>query len=83
MISEIGTIDKLYFGVDDFGNTSTLENLRILIVETPLEGALGTNFADNYGGVTPTLVMDEDMYEARNLGRALEFDISNVFDYRQ
>jgi len=81
LISEIGTIDKLYFGVEDFGNNTMFEDVRIWMAETPVEGALSKTLADNYGGTAPILVMAEDLYEARNLGHALEFDIANVFNY--
>ncbi|MHA2424647.1 MAG: CBM96 family carbohydrate-binding protein, partial [Candidatus Thorarchaeota archaeon] len=81
LLSHVGTVDKLYFGVDDFGNTSTLEDLRIWMAETPVEGQLGTTFVDNYGGVTPVLVMNEASYEVRNLGNVLEIDVNNVFTY--
>ena len=81
LISETGIIDKLYFSTDSFSGVPILENLKIWMAETPVEGPPGTTLADNYGGATPVLVLDESTYEARNLGHTIEFDIDNVFQY--
>ncbi len=81
LLSDPGIIDRLYFSVDSFNGLTTLGNLSIWLCETPVEGALSTTFADNYGGATPILVLEADEYTPRNLGNTLEFDVDDLFYY--
>lgn len=82
-ISRTGIIDRIIFPVNPFSDEPVFEGLRVYLAETPVEGALSdTDFDSNYGGVTPTLVLDADVYTFRNIGGALVLDINNTFYYQ-
>ncbi|TFH02344.1 MAG: DNRLRE domain-containing protein, partial [Candidatus Thorarchaeota archaeon] len=82
MIDHEGLIDKLYFSTRVFGAETTYENLSIYIVETPVDGKLNaTHMDENYGGLSPTLVLYAESYTVQNLGYTLVIDVNNIFYY--
>jgi hypothetical protein len=82
LVPETGLIDRLLFGANELDDRTVFEGLRVRLVETPHEGALNyTDFSLNYGGVTPTTVLDEDRYIVTNLAGAAVLDIDDVFVY--
>ncbi|MGY5859976.1 MAG: DNRLRE domain-containing protein [Candidatus Thorarchaeota archaeon] len=82
LIGHEGLIDKLYFRTSVYDAETTFENLSIYLLETPVEGALnGTHLDENYGGLTPTLVLYEESYTVQNLGYVLVIDVDNTFYY--
>ncbi|MGY5876252.1 MAG: hypothetical protein RTU30_10945, partial [Candidatus Thorarchaeota archaeon] len=79
LINERGYIDRFYFrSIDNL--TATFENLTIYIGETTYEG-IDDDFTTNWGGTTPTLVLDRSLYTFQNLGGMLVLDIANTFYY--
>jgi hypothetical protein len=80
LIADSGTIDKLYFRTWDT-NEIVYENFTVYLVETPRLGSLSTTPSENYGGVTPTKVLEAEEYVVRNLGLCLVIDIDNIFHY--
>ena len=81
IINTEGYIDRILFGVNELDASATLYNLTMLLVETPVEGILYPTFSANYGGVTPTVVLQETEYRPTNLGQWLVFDVANSFYY--
>lgn len=68
MINRTGLIDRLYFDVAMTGYC-TYSDFELRLVETPHEGVLNaTSMNQNYGGVTPTLVVDAAEYTVKNIG---------------
>lgn len=85
LINNTGIIDRIFFSVNTLFGTGDVvfEGLKVYLAETPVLGPLNhTDFASNYGGVTPTLVLDEELCTLRNIGDVLVIDIDNVFTYR-
>ncbi len=81
LINKEGYIDKLIFGVYRFTSSVQYENFTLYLAETPVTGNLDTVFANNYGGVTPTLVLQRENYTIHGLGDWIVIDIDNVFYY--
>ncbi len=82
IIDRDGTIDKVYFRVFQVDGNVVFENLTVSVVETPVIGPLAhLDFSSNYGGRTPTVVIDASTYEVRNLGNCLVLDFENTFYY--
>ncbi|TFG08217.1 DNRLRE domain-containing protein [Candidatus Thorarchaeota archaeon] len=82
LINHEGIIDKLYFTTGVFATETTYENLSVYLLETPVDGFLnGTVLNENYGGLTPTLVLSADTYTVQNLGYTLVIDVNNIFYY--
>jgi hypothetical protein len=82
LIDKKGMIDRIFFPVGQFSGDCVFEGLKVYLVETPVLGPLSyTDFANNYGGVTPTLVLDRALYTFRNIGGVLVVDIDNTFYY--
>ncbi|MFW9958221.1 MAG: DNRLRE domain-containing protein [Candidatus Odinarchaeota archaeon] len=82
MVSDTGIIDRIYFPVSQFSGDVVYEGLKVYLVESPRLGTIShTNFEENYGGITPTLVLDEEIYQVRNLGAVLVLDVNNIFYY--
>jgi len=82
VIDRAGIIDKIYFRATDIDATAIYENLTVSVVETPVIGPLShTDFNSNYGGRTPTVVIDASTYEVRNLGYCFVLDFENTFYY--
>jgi hypothetical protein len=82
LIPDTGIIDRLYIGVAQSSGRAVFENLTIRLVETPHEGTLNyTDFELNYGGVTPTIVLEEERYSVFNVGGAMVIDFDDVFEY--
>jgi hypothetical protein len=82
LIDKTGFIDRIFIPVAAFAGDEAYEGFKVYLVETPVLGRLShTNFADNYGGVSPTLVLDKDVYQIRNLGGVLVIDVDNTFYY--
>ncbi len=80
LIADSGTIDKLYFRTLDTAEI-VYENFTVYLVETPRLGGLSTTPSENYGGVTPTKVLEAEEYVVHNLGLCLVIDIDNIFHY--
>ena len=80
LIADSGTIDKLYFRTWDTDEI-VYDNFTVYLVETPRLGSLSTTASENYGGVTPTKVLEAEEYVVRNLGMCLVIDIDNIFHY--
>ena len=81
-INRAATIDKAYFLAMEMDDTPIFRNLTVRMVETPVLGNLDhINWESNYGGVTPTVVLDKALYEVRNLGGVLVIDFMNDFQY--
>jgi hypothetical protein len=81
-IDRDGFIDKIYFRAIQLDSTTVFENLTVSVVETPVLGPLShLDFNSNYGGRTPTVVIDASTYEVRNLGNCLVLDFENTFYY--
>ena len=80
LIADSGTIDKLYFRTWDTDEI-VYENFTVYLVETPRLGSLSTTASENYGGVTPTKVLEAEEYVIHNLGLCLVIDIDNIFHY--
>ncbi|MGM0686584.1 MAG: DUF7594 domain-containing protein [Promethearchaeati archaeon] len=75
-----GTIDRMYFPVNQFFGDVVYENFTLRILETPIEGELDhTDFEINYGGIQPTVLIDKSLYRIRNIGGVLAFDFENAF----
>jgi hypothetical protein len=82
LISKTGVIDRIFIPVSQFSGDVVYEGLKVYLAETPVLGPLShTNFASNYGGVTPTLVLDRNQYTFRNIGGSLVLDVDNTFYY--
>ncbi len=81
LINKLGIIDKLYFGTASAGASVQFENFSVYLVETPVKGDLSTTFTENYGGETPTLVLERDNYTVHNIDGWLVIDIENIFTY--
>jgi hypothetical protein len=81
LVNTEGYIDRVMFGVSQLNASATFYNLTILLVETPLRGPLNQTFTVNYGGQTPTVVLQAEEYHASNLGQWLVFDLANSFHY--
>jgi len=83
LIDETGIIDRIFFPGGQLSGDVVYEGFEVRLVESPRLGTLNhTNFAENYGGVAPTIVLDEDLYQIRNLGGVLVIDVNNAFYYR-
>jgi hypothetical protein len=80
LIADSGTIDKLYFRTLDTDEI-VYENFTVYLVETPRLEGLSTTPSENYGGVTPTKVLEAEEYVVHNLGLCLVIDIDNIFHY--
>lgn len=81
-INRAGYLDKMYFPVTTFEGEVTYENFTIKVVETPVLGRVDhVDMESNYGGSTPVIVLDEDMYTVRNLGNVLVIDFDNSYYY--
>lgn len=81
LIDDEGTIDRILFPVSGYGNV-VFENFSVYLVETPLKGELShTDMDSNYGGQTPTLVLNQSRYTVRNLGHMLAIDVDDQFHY--
>ena len=80
LIADSGMIDKLYFRTWDTDEI-VYENFTVYLVETPRLGGLSTTPSENYGGVTPTKVLEAEEYVVHNLGLCLVIDIDNIFHY--
>ncbi|MGY5873430.1 MAG: DNRLRE domain-containing protein [Candidatus Thorarchaeota archaeon] len=81
LIDTAGIIDILRFSATGMGSV-TYENYRVYLVETPVEGELSSIDMDsNYGGQSPTLVLDRNQYTVTNTGRMLAIDIDDSFYY--
>jgi len=81
VVDESGLIDKLYFRAHEAYDEVVFENLTIYLTETSRLGRLSESPSENYGGTTPTLVLDAETYLVHNLGYCLVIDIDNVFHY--
>lgn len=66
----------------DSSDDIVFDNFSVTIVETPMLGPItnGT-WVNNYGGATPTVVLDESMYIVRNVGQCIVIDFDNTFYY--
>lgn len=81
LITQNGSIDTLYFPQSVSGDT-VFEDFLLRMVETPYEGALNhTNMDVNFGGVSPTTVINSAQYTIRNIGRIAELKLSTPFVY--
>lgn len=80
-ISRAGYLDKIYMRGDSMDDI-VFENFTVTVVESPVQGSItnGT-WAENYGGATPTVVLDESLYTVKNLGYCLVIDFDNTFYY--
>ncbi|TFG32974.1 DNRLRE domain-containing protein [Candidatus Thorarchaeota archaeon] len=82
VIDRSGHLDKIYFRVSTLTGNVVFENFTVSVVETPEEGNLVyDDFTTNYGGITPTVVIDESIYEVQNIGNCLVLDFDNIFYY--
>ncbi len=82
LINDTGIIDRIFFTVNSYTNEPVFEGFKVYLAETPLLGPLSpTDFASNYQGTTPRLVLDKDVYTLRNLGGVLVIDVDNTFRY--
>ncbi|MDF1540451.1 MAG: DNRLRE domain-containing protein [Candidatus Thorarchaeota archaeon] len=81
LLEHTGFIDRLYFRVENMSGSLTLHNFTLSLVESPLDGSLGYNFIDNYGGAIPTVVIDEVTYEISYDGYWLIIDVPDIFYY--
>jgi len=73
-----GVVDRLYFTSNDVGDLQ-IENLEISFLMVAGSAALGTDFAANYEGRTPTIVLSSDLYEVSVVDDILEIDVENTF----
>ncbi|MDF1539699.1 MAG: hypothetical protein P1Q69_12435, partial [Candidatus Thorarchaeota archaeon] len=81
LIGETGLIDTLYFSSNGKSD-SVFENLIVRLVETPHECNLNhLNMDANFGGNTPTVVIDTATYTAENIGRIGLVRFSTPFEY--
>jgi len=81
LIDKEGTIDRIFFPVSGYGEV-LLENFSVYLAETPIQGELShTEMDSNYGGQTPTLVLNQSSYTVRNLGHMLVIDVDDLFYY--
>ena len=80
-ISRAGYLDKIYMRGDSLDDI-VFENFKVTVVESPVQGPItnGT-WIENYGGATPTVVLDESLYTVKNLGYCLVIDFDNTFYY--
>ena len=81
MIDNEGFIDKISFRSISGPGSVVYHNLRIYLVETPVEGQIYTDFEGNYGGVEPTLVLDAETFVVHNINNLLTIDVDDVFYY--
>ncbi len=82
MIGDTGVVDSIIFPATSMLGDVVYEGFEVFLAESPLLGELShTNFAQNYGGTTPTKVLDESTYVIRNLDGAIVIDVDNVFEY--
>jgi len=81
-IDRAGYLDKMYFPVTEFIGDIVYENFTISVVETPVLGQIDhVDMESNYGGQTPLVVLDKNMYTVRNLGNVLVIDFDNSYYY--
>ena len=81
LISDVGMIDRILFPSTGFEEVTFL-NLRVYLVETPVEGDLShVDMDSNYGGQTPVLVLDQSLYTVQNYGKMMVIDVNNSFYY--
>lgn len=82
LIGHEGLIDKLYFSTNYYDAETTFENFSVYLLETPVDGMLnGTVLDENYGGLTPTLVLFAESFTVQNIGYTLVIDVNNIFYY--
>ena len=81
-IHQAGYIDRVFMRVDQIDTDVVFEDFTVTVVESPVQGPIenGT-WVENYGGATPTIVIDADLYTVRNLGNCLVLDFDNTFYY--
>ncbi|MFW9847237.1 MAG: hypothetical protein ACFFD6_10840, partial [Candidatus Thorarchaeota archaeon] len=82
MIDSEGFIDMIHFGSISGPGSVVYENLRIYLVETPVEGPITTDFEVNYGGVAPTLVLDEQTWFVHNINNMILIDVNDIFYFQ-
>ena len=81
LISNVGIIDRILFPSTGFEDVTFL-NLRVYLVETPVEGDLShVDMDSNYGGQTPVLVLNQSLYTVQNFGKMMVIDVNNTFYY--
>jgi hypothetical protein len=77
--SSSGIVDKLYFtSTDEFGDMQ-IEDLEISLLMVPSTAALTTDFAANYEGRTPTVVLSREIYEVSVEDYSLVIDVEDTF----
>lgn len=74
-----GILDKLYLTArNDTGNIQ-IEDLEISMAMVTDGGPLGSSFDANFDGVTPTVVLSSDLYNAEVIDGVIEIDVVNTF----
>jgi hypothetical protein len=80
LIQREGYIDKIFFRLQAGGTDVVYEDFEVYLCETPVEGKVDhIDWSYNYGGVTPTRVLNEATYTCRNLGTVMVLDVDNTF----
>ena len=74
-----GIVDKLYFTARNETGHIQLENLEISMAMVQDSGALTTDFESNFDGVTPTIVLSAETYDADVIDGVIEIDVANTF----